>query len=64
MTSSSLLAFADAAIDTFCAPQTRDTAPRDLAILGSAIALWIGLFGLDRPSVRPKPVRRKSARLL
>ena len=36
MLSTSLLAFADAAIDTFCAPQTRDTAPRDLAILGSA----------------------------
>jgi pimeloyl-ACP methyl ester carboxylesterase len=36
MLSPSLLAFADAAIDAFCAPQTRDTAPRDLAILGSA----------------------------
>ncbi len=36
MTSSSLLAFADAAIDVFCMPQTRDTASRDLAILGSA----------------------------
>jgi len=36
MPSTSLLAFADAAIDAFCAPQTRDTAPRDLAILSSA----------------------------
>jgi pimeloyl-ACP methyl ester carboxylesterase len=36
MTSSSLLAFADAAIDAFCSPQTRDSAPRDLAILGRA----------------------------
>ena len=36
MPSPSLTAFADAAIDRFCAPQTRDTAPRDLAILASA----------------------------
>lgn len=36
MISPSLLAFTDAAIDAFCAPQTRDTAPRDLTILGSA----------------------------
>ncbi|MEO6063005.1 MAG: alpha/beta fold hydrolase [Thermoflexales bacterium] len=36
MPSNSLRAFADTAIDAFCAPQSRDKAPRDLAILNSA----------------------------